>query len=307
MMSYVCLTSEQDAVSVLQSLIDNDYLVKVIDEQGKTVEKVFGNWQNYIGNFKPGEGYYIKVTEECTLVETCGGSLAKTVARPKSKHYLTPESNPYRPMSIYVSDIHIDGVALDAGDEVAVYDGEHMVGSAVWQNNNQPMLIIARQADDEQVGFEEGQAVQFKIWRAKDDKEIVLSTTDVIPLTENGKKTQQASFRGLASAFVSLDVTTIVSEALPTEFSLKQNYPNPFNPETTIAYDLPEESDVTFDIYDIRGVHIRTLVNENQAAGHYEMKWDGRDFQGNGLASGVYFYKLTANQFSQTHKMIFAK
>jgi photosystem II stability/assembly factor-like uncharacterized protein len=89
---------------------------------------------------------------------------------------------------------------------------------------------------------------------------------------------------------------------MPNEFLLFQNYPNPFNPATTIAYQIPDRGFVTLKVYDILGREVATLVNEEKPAGSYEVQ-----FTANGLASGIYFYKLSANEYSETKKMILLK
>jgi hypothetical protein len=93
-------------------------------------------------------------------------------------------------------------------------------------------------------------------------------------------------------------------EARPSEFSLHDNYPNPFNPETVIGYSIPEACLVRLEIFNVLGQRIRTLVEEEQAAGTSEVVWDGKDETGDQVASGVYFYKLKAEDFSQTKKMV---
>jgi hypothetical protein len=89
------------------------------------------------------------------------------------------------------------------------------------------------------------------------------------------------------------------AEGLPTEFSLKQNYPNPFNPSTIIAYDLPSATHVTLAVYDVLGREVRTLINESQVAGRYNV-----EFAATGLASGVYLYRITAGEYVQTRKLL---
>jgi len=91
-------------------------------------------------------------------------------------------------------------------------------------------------------------------------------------------------------------------EELPKSYSLYQNFPNPFNPATTIKYALVENSYVTLKIYDIVGREVKTLVSANQPAGTYLI-----DFNAENLASGVYFYKLVANGFTDAKKMILVK
>ncbi|KPK99737.1 MAG: hypothetical protein AMJ91_06530 [candidate division Zixibacteria bacterium SM23_73_3] len=92
--------------------------------------------------------------------------------------------------------------------------------------------------------------------------------------------------------------------ALPSEFSLHNNYPNPFNPETVIGYSIPRACHVRLEIFNVLGQKIRTLVDEEQTAGKNEVMWDGEDESGNQVASGVYFYKLEAKDFTQTKKMV---
>jgi hypothetical protein len=98
------------------------------------------------------------------------------------------------------------------------------------------------------------------------------------------------------------------TETHPREFSLFQNYPNPFNPETKIKYTIrsrqAEPVFATLRIYNIVGQLVRTLVSEPQESGTYEVIWDGKDDKRNNVASGIYFYKLKAGEFSQTRKMV---
>ena len=98
----------------------------------------------------------------------------------------------------------------------------------------------------------------------------------------------------------------------PTENLLLQNYPNPFNPETWIPYQLSKDSLTSISIYDITGKLIRTLSLGFQSAGFYNSQsraayWDGRNAVGEPVASGVYFYTLTAGDFVATRKMLVLK
>ena len=88
----------------------------------------------------------------------------------------------------------------------------------------------------------------------------------------------------------------------PLIYQLAQNFPNPFNPITKIQYQLPEPAFVTIKVYDILGNEIATLVKEEKIAGSYEVGFDGSE-----LTSGVYYYRITAGNFSQTKKMILLK
>ncbi|MBD3290579.1 T9SS type A sorting domain-containing protein [candidate division KSB1 bacterium] len=90
----------------------------------------------------------------------------------------------------------------------------------------------------------------------------------------------------------------------PEEFRLFQNYPNPFNSSTIIEYNLSESSHVNVTIYDITGRRITELVNTNQSAGVYRIKWNGKNAALTEVASGVYFYRITTKDFDQVSKMV---
>ena len=85
-------------------------------------------------------------------------------------------------------------------------------------------------------------------------------------------------------------------------YKLLQNYPNPFNPTATIAYEIPQTGFVSLKVYDILGREVATLVNEEKPAGSYEVQ-----FNASGLTSGIYFYQLKADGYSETNKMILLK
>ncbi|MFC2082189.1 FlgD immunoglobulin-like domain containing protein [Bacteroidota bacterium] len=94
---------------------------------------------------------------------------------------------------------------------------------------------------------------------------------------------------------------------LPEDFELFQNIPNPFNPSTTIKFRLVEASSVVLEIFDINGELINTLINEDKNAGTHSIKWDATDSKGTKVSSGVYFYKITANNHTITKKMTLLK
>ncbi len=96
-------------------------------------------------------------------------------------------------------------------------------------------------------------------------------------------------------------------EVKPEEFQLLQNYPNPFNPQTEISYSIPEDSHVRLSIYNLLGQQVRLLVDEYQGAGAKRVVWDGRNENGESVASGIYLYRLEAGQYVETKKMSLLK
>ena len=104
----------------------------------------------------------------------------------------------------------------------------------------------------------------------------------------------------------------LLASLLPGETALLANYPNPFNPETWIPYHLAEAADVTVRIYAADGVLVRTLALGHQSAGIYQNRtraayWDGKNELGEPVASGIYFYTLSAGRFIATRRMVIRK
>ncbi len=95
-------------------------------------------------------------------------------------------------------------------------------------------------------------------------------------------------------------------EIIPDKFALYQNYPNPFNPSTKIRYQLPQESNVIIKIYDILGAEVITLLNEKKEPGVYEIDFNAQSTAG-GLPSGIYIYRIVADGFVETKKMLLMK
>ena len=93
-----------------------------------------------------------------------------------------------------------------------------------------------------------------------------------------------------------------ISTEVPNGYRLEQNFPNPFNPNTVIRYSVTGNKYVSLKVYNALGNEVATLVNEKQNAGTYEV-----DFNGSGLSSGIYFYKFTSDNFTDTKRMILLK
>ncbi len=117
---------------------------------------------------------------------------------------------------------------------------------------------------------------------------------------------------GSSGGVIGTDIATIkysqlvginpVSNEIPAEYKLLQNYPNPFNPMTNVKFQMPNTAFVKLIVFDILGREVSALVNEQLNAGTYEVQWDASAYP-----SGIYFYKLTAGEFTETKKMILIK
>jgi len=114
------------------------------------------------------------------------------------------------------------------------------------------------------------------------------------------------AYKGVAesdySNEVSITITSVEEEGLPTEYSISQNYPNPFNPTTKLKFGLPQSSKTKLIVYDLLGRELKTLINSELEAGYHEINFDATN-----LPSGVYLYRIQSEDFIQTKKMILMK
>jgi len=94
---------------------------------------------------------------------------------------------------------------------------------------------------------------------------------------------------------------------IPIVSQLYANYPNPFNPSTTISFDMARAGRVSIEVFNSKGQLVKTLVNGMRGAGMHKVVWDGKDFSGNGVSSGIYFYRMVTDDVVSVKKMVMVK
>jgi len=141
-------------------------------------------------------------------------------------------------------------------------------------------------------------------WQNYGESVMALTYEDMYQCTSTGNfdLTANATLRGVMDYMQIATSIEDITDVSLTGYGLSQNYPNPFNPSTTINYQLPIFSQVVLKVYDILGNEVATLVDEYKPAGSYEV-----EFNSSSLSSGLYFYELKTDPFSQTKKMILMK
>jgi hypothetical protein len=107
-------------------------------------------------------------------------------------------------------------------------------------------------------------------------------------------------FRGVMVAVRDVD-------GLPTSYELYQNYPNPFNPSTAIRFDIPHRSFVDLTVYNLLGQQVASIIKEEKDPGRYTIVWRGTNDDGLSVTSGIYFYRLRTDEFTQTKKFMMVK
>ncbi|MCG6914627.1 T9SS type A sorting domain-containing protein [bacterium BMS3Abin03] len=187
----------------------------------------------------------------------------------------------------------VDNVYADVGDTIAISNNRYLLycDKIVIQSLRDTIINNFQTTIREVVGLPS----KLKLYFARN-----------IGMLGSGKNfwIDSANVNGITFSDIPSDFTDIVEDNEPvgTNYILLQNYPNPFNLTTTITYSLPKSSLVTLKIYDILGKEIGTLVNDEKQSGTYKVTWDAQS-----IPSGIYFYKITAGEYSKTIKMILLK
>ncbi|MFZ1320432.1 MAG: T9SS type A sorting domain-containing protein [Ignavibacteria bacterium] len=195
----------------------------------------------------------------------------------------------------YPDDIIIDSLASNPGDEINCLFQSIFTRRCVSITNHNVFGIITEVKEF----FHAGLIIQ-KIKYAKDFGVIYSCSGD--PYCSGFTYLIGCKIDGVVYGDTILSDVKLISNIVPDEFSLAQNYPNPFNPKTVISYELRVTSFAKLMVYDVLGNEVAELVNEKQNAGTYSVEFDG-----SGFASGIYFYRLETNEFSDSKRMILIK
>jgi len=290
--------NEQEGVAVFQALIDAGKLKKVMDEEGKTIENwgIFGDWNNKIGNFMPGEGYAVNVTTDCILTVNEGGTKSEIVIRETfvSTHFIPAfKGNGTEHMNIHL--INLPESGLIEGDEIGVFDGDICVGSSKISNfkfqisNFNSSISIPVSANDgiEVInGFTTGNSIEMRLYRNGHE----------YPLTIQPLFQSKTVFEKGSSLFAQVDLATGTGVISGSNFTEINCYPNPFREHITIEIALATKQKIDVKVYDAKGALVRPLF-ENEAEGKFNVYWDGRNQAGTRMVSGTYFLKINESTF----------
>ena len=284
---------EQDGLEVFQELINGGKLKKVMDEKGNVIEDwgSFGDWKNYIGNLKPGEGYKVNVTDDCTL--TIHQNLAKSVdltfSNVTSTHFIpayTGNGNDH--MNINLVNLADSGILK--GDEIGVFDGDICVGSAKIDNLNTfenltstSIPVSAEDRIEEKNGFKEGNIITLKLFRDGNE----------YPLKFQPCYAGNSVFRKGSSLFAEVYVTAPLERISDSNKPKIISFPNPFKDEVTIEINLAEDMEVQIEVINQLGQQVKKIVSKQKMhKGQHILQWDGKNTHKQSVAPGIYFLRF---------------
>jgi hypothetical protein len=249
---------------------------------------------------QPGLGYWVRANVSGNIELSAG---APSKSRPQTPdlsafdrieivHGERQESSSFYFGKTYPSGYTVENFSVPPAPLAGIMDVRFEGGT--WVNDQSNPMLLAQ-------NLQEGSAL--RIHPAPDLDAVI--QYQVIQHANDGRQTTSI-VKGSESVILSQATQRIeiqrLGDELPVEFTLDQNYPNPFNPTTTIRFGLPESADVSLEIYTVLGQRVMTLVNENRSAG-----WHTVSFNGAGLSSGVYVYRIQAGGYVSTKKFMLVK
>ena len=171
------------------------------------------------------------------------------------------------------------------------------------------MISSSHQNKNINLSFEEKTQLpgNFKIWLLDKEKKSSISLINNNAIVNMNNQNEKMLRLIIGSEDFAKNVSENIS-LLPDDYVLFQNFPNPFNPETNIYFSLKKNSTVTLEIFDILGRKVKSLIKDEVLnAGLQNVKWNGTDLTGNKVSSGIYIYRIEANEFIDSKKMILLK
>jgi len=240
-----------------------------------------------------GRGYVVRVSETIQGF-TWGDSgtyYSKKGSTPKLIHYESQATDDYMVMDI----INID----DSTIEIGAFQEDVCIGAAAVVDNQAQLLLYPTIERDNNLNL-----------RIEFVSENRIENVDDLYVYDFKKNDFDISYNIILDQpyyLVSFNDPNSENNVLNPMLQLYNNYPNPFNPETNISFDIPCDSDVKLEIYNIKGQKVKTLADKRLSAGSHSIVWNGTNSNNKSVASGVYFYKLRSDNKELTKKMVLLK
>ena len=240
-----------------------------------------------------GRGYVVRVSETIQGFRwgNSGISYLKKGSAPSLEHYDFKDSDDYLVMDI----INVD----DNITEIGAFQEDVCIGATVVVDNQAQLLLYP--------SFERDKNLNVRIEFISENRNKKVDNIYVYDFKKNNFEILYNIILDQPYYLVSFKDPYSEDNVVAPKLKLYSNYPNPFNPETNISFDLPCDSEVTLDIYNIKGQKVKILTDSRLSAGNHSVIWNGTNSNNKPVASGVYFYKLRFDGKELTKKMVLLK
>lgn len=290
------LPDNDDAPEIeLQSMIDVLVVALGFDNGGQSYDPANPELAT-LELMKRDFGYWLKTTASATL--TYPGMLPRVWANPFLQSFkAAPMSATVLPtrewVNLYGDGLTIDGQMLAAGSVVEVFDESGVLCGTALVERNGRLNFTPIYIDDKSTDLDEG-----------------ADYGGMVSVSINGEPAQEAfGVPGFGEKIRANEFTSLLrlNDGLPRNFALEQNYPNPFNPTTMIEFSMPVSTHAKVEVFNLLGERVNVLIDRYLPAGNYSVTWRGDDQLGHTASSGIYFYRLSAGDFTVTRKMMLVK
>lgn len=272
--------------TMLSSIISGVVIVK--NGNGQVYWPLFG--LNMIGNMIPGKGYQIKMLSAQSFTFVANSTpCTKSLVQTKHPQHFNRIHHTGNNMTL---GLMLDGLDTKPGDEVAVFSMSGLlVGSAVVNGSFSSIAIWGNdELTDEVDGVLAGEEFEIRIWDSKTGQEKSIIVDDWME-GDGSYETNKIAVAGISNFQFPI-----------SGFQLFQNVPNPFSGETEFSFYLPKDSKVEFDIFNLIGEEVATIISEEKSKGKHSLTYNSQD-----LAAGTYYYRLKTPDFEETKKMVVVK
>jgi hypothetical protein len=281
------------------SLIDNGNLLTALGFDGNLLVYKPG-WQfSTLTEMSTCNGYWLRVTNDDLLTYPGNGNL---IAAPPVYPNLRAGFAQPTPANItattqwvnlYASNLTLDGQIVQAGATITAHTaGGDVIGTFTLTENGQ-FGFMPVYAEDNLSEAGTGMANGELIYLEVNGKPV----NETLAWTTHGDRIEVNSLTAKSNS----------SELLPESFGLFQNYPNPFNPTTTISFNMPYRTNARLEIYNVLGRLVAVPFDGIAGSGHNQVTWNGTNSAGEKVSSGIYFYRLSTEEFTETKKMMLLK
>ncbi len=285
---------EDTVTSALGSVNDNLILALGYDGVPLTYDPSLADYYWTLQHMGPGYGYWLKTMAADVLIYPGTGPtvFARQPYAVTKAATIDGMSTSRVWMNLYAHQLVLDNdIVVNGAEVLARTTDDRVVGRAMVHDNGK-FGFMAVYGDDPYTSEKEGLAPGEKFYLVVDG----VRASETFTWSEPGAKEE---IQALSSANG--------EPVIPAAYSLSQNYPNPFNPSTQISFSVPAPTHVTVEVYNILGKKVATVFDDMAAAGENTVTWNGSDQNGNNVASGVYFYRMQADNFVESRKMVLMK
>ena len=257
--------------------------------ESKAAAQIDGQWVGSLTEFEGGRGYWINSSIDLDFQYNLNNlSLSRTKIDNITNNLFS--FNQSQAQSFYF--MTLDNIAnIAIGDWIIAYNDNIIVGARQWNGGIVDVPIMGYDGFESTIGYcIQGDIPKFKIYSYSSDSFIDVSSSKI------------SSFELNSMIYVDDLKYNISDNTMPNAYNIVSVYPNPFNPQTTIEFSIPDDSEISLDIYALNGEKIVSLINGFYQPGYYSVNWDASKY-----SSGIYFATMTTQGFTYKQKLLLVK